>query len=177
MEAILHQGQQCIGIRFANRLDLRVAISRIPSVKWSYTNRCWLLPLSRQNYQRIVAACSGLAVVDHSALKQYLLSRKEGFQDTLNDILIPAQEVSSLPDGPTGLSIHPGAASLAGKRPQPKEFLFESEQTFTAYPVRTVQQIFSNAKNRAGIRKEIGIHSLRIVSRHICWIRVQISVI
>lgn len=31
----------------------------------------------------------------------------------------------------------------------------------TAYPVRTVQQLFSNAKNKAGIRKEAGIHSLR----------------
>ncbi len=45
--------------------------------------------------------------------------------------------------------------------PRPREFLFESEQTFTAYPTRTVQQIFSNAKNAAGIRKEVGIHSLR----------------
>lgn len=45
--------------------------------------------------------------------------------------------------------------------PRPRNFLFESEQTFTAYPVRTVQQIFSNAKNKAGIRKEVGIHSLR----------------
>lgn len=31
----------------------------------------------------------------------------------------------------------------------------------TAYPVRTVQQIFSNAKRKAGIRKEVGVHSLR----------------
>ncbi|HSU28797.1 MAG TPA: tyrosine-type recombinase/integrase [Chitinophagaceae bacterium] len=46
-------------------------------------------------------------------------------------------------------------------RPKPKEFLFESEQTFTAYPARTVQQIFQNAKLRAGISKEVGIHSLR----------------
>jgi integrase/recombinase XerD len=45
--------------------------------------------------------------------------------------------------------------------PRPKEYLFESEQTLTAYPSRTVQQIFTNAKNRAGIRKEVGIHSLR----------------
>ncbi len=45
--------------------------------------------------------------------------------------------------------------------PKPKIFLFESEQTFTAYPTRTIQQIFSNAKNKAGIRKEVGIHSLR----------------
>lgn len=45
--------------------------------------------------------------------------------------------------------------------PRPRVFLFESEQTGTAYPVRTVQQIFSNAKRKAQIRKEVGIHSLR----------------
>ncbi len=45
--------------------------------------------------------------------------------------------------------------------PKPKEYLFESEQTATAYPTRTVQQIFSNAKEKAGIKKEVGIHSLR----------------
>jgi integrase/recombinase XerD len=46
-------------------------------------------------------------------------------------------------------------------RPSPKVYLFESEQTGTAYPTRTVQQIFALAKARAGIRKEVGIHSLR----------------
>ncbi|MBL0069531.1 MAG: tyrosine-type recombinase/integrase [Chitinophagaceae bacterium] len=46
-------------------------------------------------------------------------------------------------------------------KPRPKVYLFESEQTFTAYPARTVQQIFTNAKHKAGIRKEVGIHSLR----------------
>ncbi|HEX6915896.1 MAG TPA: tyrosine-type recombinase/integrase [Chitinophagaceae bacterium] len=46
-------------------------------------------------------------------------------------------------------------------RPGPKVYLFESEQTGTAYPVRTVQQIFSNAKREAKISKEVGIHSLR----------------
>ena len=46
-------------------------------------------------------------------------------------------------------------------KPSPKIYLFESEQTLTAYPTRTVQQIFSNAKQKAGIRKEVGIHSLR----------------
>lgn len=46
-------------------------------------------------------------------------------------------------------------------KPRPKVFLFESDQTNTAYPTRTIQQIFSNAKNRAGIRKDVGVHSLR----------------
>lgn len=45
--------------------------------------------------------------------------------------------------------------------PRPKKFLFESEQTGLAYPIRTVQQIFSNAKKEAGITKDLGIHSLR----------------
>jgi site-specific recombinase XerD len=45
--------------------------------------------------------------------------------------------------------------------PKPKIYLFESEQTFTAYPARTVQQVFNNAKNKAGIKKDVGIHSLR----------------
>ena len=45
--------------------------------------------------------------------------------------------------------------------PRPRVYLFESEQTLTAYPTLTVQQIFSNAKHKAGIRKEVGIHSLR----------------
>ncbi len=46
-------------------------------------------------------------------------------------------------------------------KPSPKVYLFESEQTGEAYPTRTVQQIFTNAKRKAGIRKEVGIHSLR----------------
>jgi site-specific recombinase XerD len=45
--------------------------------------------------------------------------------------------------------------------PKPKYWLFESVQTGKAYPARTIQQIFSNAKRKACIRKEVGIHSLR----------------
>lgn len=44
---------------------------------------------------------------------------------------------------------------------RPSLFLFESEQTHTAYPTRTIQKIFTAAKMKAGIRKEVGIHSLR----------------
>ena len=46
-------------------------------------------------------------------------------------------------------------------KPRPVEFLFESEQTRTAYPLRTIQKIFEDAKNKAGIDKKLGIHSLR----------------
>jgi integrase/recombinase XerD len=46
-------------------------------------------------------------------------------------------------------------------KPKPKEYLFESEQTGTAYPTRTIQKIFQTAKDKASIKKEVGVHSLR----------------
>ena len=46
-------------------------------------------------------------------------------------------------------------------RPRPKVYLFESEQTGTAYPTRTIQRLFQLAKSKAAISKDAGIHSLR----------------
>lgn len=49
-------------------------------------------------------------------------------------------------------------------RPAPKHYLFEPEVgqgRQAPYATRSVQQIFSAAKNKAGILKEVGIHSLR----------------
>jgi len=46
-------------------------------------------------------------------------------------------------------------------KPKPKEYLFESEQTHTFYPTRTIQRIFQLAKEKARISKAVGIHSLR----------------
>lgn len=45
--------------------------------------------------------------------------------------------------------------------PKPRVYLFESETTGTAYPIRTAQEIFGRAKRKAGIKKDVGIHSLR----------------
>jgi len=46
-------------------------------------------------------------------------------------------------------------------KPKPKEYLFESEQTGSAYSTRTIQCVFQIAKLRARISKEVGVHSLR----------------
>ncbi|MEP6466764.1 MAG: tyrosine-type recombinase/integrase [Parafilimonas sp.] len=46
-------------------------------------------------------------------------------------------------------------------KPRPAEYLFESEQTKEAYPTRTLQRIFQLAKEKAGIKKDVGVHSLR----------------
>jgi site-specific recombinase XerD len=43
---------------------------------------------------------------------------------------------------------------------RPKEYLFEGKNE-EQYAIRTVQQVFKTAMNRAGIIKSVGIHSLR----------------
>ena len=46
-------------------------------------------------------------------------------------------------------------------KPKPQTYLFESEQTGTCYPTRTIQKIFQLAREKSGISKQVGIHSLR----------------
>lgn len=52
-------------------------------------------------------------------------------------------------------------AYITQYKPRPQVYLFESEQTGTAYPVRTIQRIFQLAKQYSGLKKDVGIHSLR----------------
>jgi len=50
---------------------------------------------------------------------------------------------------------------LRGMPIRPKEYLFEGREPGTPYSIRSAQAIFHQAKMNAGIRKEIGFHSLR----------------
>lgn len=47
------------------------------------------------------------------------------------------------------------------KKYKPKIYVFENDITHEAISIRTIQQIFSDAKNKAGLLKKAGIHSLR----------------
>ncbi len=46
-------------------------------------------------------------------------------------------------------------------QPRPLRYLFEGEHPGTMYHVRTAQKVFGMAKEKAGIAKEVGFHSLR----------------
>lgn len=345
LEAVIHRGKEWIALHFPYRKELMRAMRGVSQVKWSQDHRCWLLPLSRENFQRVVRACKGLAPVDYERLRHYLKLRKGQDQNPAGGQFLQVRALknpagdsgsksSALPSMPgiseenvsvmykmielltlkayspstiktyrnevaaflrtigttsaaglneeqikryllycfekLGLSentlhsrinalkffyeqvlmrprffwdiprpkrplqlpklLNEGelarlfnslpnkkhkamlftaysaglrvsevvklkiadidsermqirVARAKGKKdryvnlspvlldilreyvktysPRPREYLFESEQTFTAYPIRTVQQIFSNAKAKAGIRKEVGVHSLR----------------
>ena len=52
-------------------------------------------------------------------------------------------------------------AYLKNAQKRPTKWLFESEATGGQYQIRTAQRVFELAKERAGISKTMGIHSLR----------------
>ncbi len=47
------------------------------------------------------------------------------------------------------------------KKYKPKIYVFENDKTHQAITIRTIQQIFTDAKKKAGLLKKAGIHSLR----------------
>lgn len=332
LKPLLRNNKECIGIFFTNNGVLNAAIKKLPGIKWSQSNKCWYALLHRENYDMVVKATAGKAIIDNKALKQYLerknksaaapeekrtttifapraalqlispqntdalvayvqqlklkayspstiktyknefcqllqtikqkpvhsltvdelkrylvyVMEKEGISENtahsrLNALkfyfeqvlkrekffleiprpkkpqLLPrllnedelrklfnalenkkhkamlftaysaglrVSEIVNLKiaDVDSGrmqvfierakgkkdryVNLSPVLLDILRKyigsyQPKPKVYLFESEQTLTSYPARTVQQIFTNAKNKAGIRKEVGVHSLR----------------
>jgi integrase/recombinase XerD len=77
LKALQHRNTECIGIYFANKIMLSNAVRKIPGIKWSQSNKCWYLPLSKANHILITTAFTGKAAVDNSQLKIYLQQKKQ----------------------------------------------------------------------------------------------------
>jgi integrase/recombinase XerD len=77
LRALQHRSMECIAIYFLNKAPLNTIIRKIPGIKWSQTNKCWYLPLSKASHTQLTAAIATTAMVDSSQLKNYLLKRKQ----------------------------------------------------------------------------------------------------
>ncbi len=77
LQPLHHRGQECIGIYFDNHAAINGVLRKRAGAKWSQTNRCWYVPLSKENYNKLFFAVKGLAGIDHAALHNYLSERKK----------------------------------------------------------------------------------------------------
>jgi len=77
LKALQHRNTEYIGIYFANKAILSNAVRKIPGVKWSQTNKCWYLPLSKTNHSLLTTALANKAALDNTALKNYLQKKKQ----------------------------------------------------------------------------------------------------
>jgi site-specific recombinase XerD len=77
LKPLFHRQQECIGVHFSYSSSLDKTIRKIDGIKWSQTHRCWYLPLSRENCEKVFIAMKGKAGVDAAALHAYLVERKK----------------------------------------------------------------------------------------------------
>ena len=87
LKPLYHRGQECIGIWFENSGTLNGAISKNAGAKWSQTNKCWYVPLSKENYNKLFFTLKGKATIEQSVLHQYLADKKKKISATNKPIL------------------------------------------------------------------------------------------
>lgn len=74
---LLHRGGENIAISFEKSSPFYSCVRQIKQVKWSQTNHCWYLPMSRENYNHIISAFGHKAIVNKTPLQEWLQKKRE----------------------------------------------------------------------------------------------------
>ncbi|MEO7983174.1 MAG: tyrosine-type recombinase/integrase [Bacteroidota bacterium] len=77
LRPLLHQQEESIGIYFPDMAVLNSAVRKIKKARWTRTYKCWYVPLNKIKYDEIVVAFKGLAAIEHSELKTYLVEKQK----------------------------------------------------------------------------------------------------
>ena len=103
LKPLFHRGKECIGIYFDIHFRIQGALQKTGLVKFSRTHKCWYVPLSKENYNKIFFALEGLATFEQSALHQYLSEKKKEPPTTA-----PVSTAASKPVTGISASVPPG---------------------------------------------------------------------
>ena len=82
LNPLLHRQKENIAICYAAGSKLNSMVKKIKNAKWSHTNKCWYVPLCRENYNSILIMFKDEAHIDNSGLKAWL-QKKQQVQATL----------------------------------------------------------------------------------------------
>ena len=84
LKPLHHRNQECIGIYFDNYGTINTLIRKQANAKWSQTNKCWYVLLSKENYNKLFFALKGKAEIEQTALHKYLADKKKPFSKSLS---------------------------------------------------------------------------------------------
>ena len=93
---LMHRGYECMGIYFKSNKSLNQIVKGQKEARWSQTHRCWYLPLNQQVYQALKLSLNDKAVIDASALKDYLQKKKKFINKTTEAAEIPSIKSSQV---------------------------------------------------------------------------------
>lgn len=127
LKPLQHRGLECIGIYFENSAVLNGVIRKNTAARWSQSNRCWYLQLSKENYNKLCFALKGKAAIQQSALYTFLEQKKKTKQDPV---------LLSAPQAALNVNLHkPFAAQKSSTQQQPIKKNIKNYSTETIHPV------------------------------------------
>ena len=77
LKPFFHKGKEQIGIYFENDLIVNNVVKKVKGVRWSKTNNCWYITLSKQNFTGLMVCIGDFGKVDYSLLQHYLEKRNK----------------------------------------------------------------------------------------------------
>ena len=77
VKAIIHREREWMAIFYGVNADINKIVRSLKGVAWSQAHKCWLLPLSRENYDLLCNSLKGLVEIEYSELAGYLQKRKK----------------------------------------------------------------------------------------------------
>jgi site-specific recombinase XerD len=99
LKPLYHRGQECIGIYFKKNALLQSLIQKQAEGRWSRSNACWYMPLSKSNYQQLSKVLEGKAVLQMEELRNFLFEKNKSnhLPGATNKIIEVKPEAKSFP--------------------------------------------------------------------------------
>lgn len=76
--ARVHRAQERIFLACVYNSSLNNILKKLPGILWSQTYKQWHLPLNNSSYKKLSILVTGIATVNSTALKDYLVKKKQG---------------------------------------------------------------------------------------------------
>jgi hypothetical protein len=94
LKPLYHREQECIGIFFENSPKLNGAIRKGAGARWSQTNKCWYVLLSKENYNKLFFALKGKATIEKEELHDYLAAKKKKEAPPVKSLTVTEKKLS-----------------------------------------------------------------------------------
>ena len=77
LKPLFHNEAECIGIFCRPDAALNTVLKKEAGARWSNTNKCWYVPLTKKNYELLAGVLKGKADLQTGTLKEYLQKKKK----------------------------------------------------------------------------------------------------
>ncbi|MBK7885255.1 MAG: tyrosine-type recombinase/integrase [Chitinophagaceae bacterium] len=137
---LYHNNQECISIHAPLDATVNQAIHTLPNRKYSKTNQCWYILLTKQNYHLILEALQPIATINNTPLKEHLINKKQA--NNVKNKLHKPQMLTTLKNNKTNIlyqNIAPLNRQVLPALQQQLQLKGYSEATIRTYTNEMVQ--------------------------------------